>query len=146
MMSSPDKRSSYMEPSSPIGRTLLCLAALFVMPSPKKTDGKADRAVDDEPYIDERKLSTTMAAKGNSNNVPVKVNLHNGEHTLIPVTVKMIHSAVQDCERFVLKDGRPLHMVKLVGVVRNFRVHDKNVQIDLEDGTGLLRVFFWPER
>ena len=33
-------------------------------------------------------------------------------------------------------------MVKLVGVVRNFRVHDKHVQIDLEDGTGLLRVIF----
>jgi hypothetical protein len=73
----------------------------------------------------------------------VKVNLHNGEHTLIPVTVKMIHSAVQDCERFVLKDGRPLHMVKLVGVVRNFRVHDKHVQINLEDGTGLFWVIFW---
>ncbi len=145
-MSSPDEQSSYMEPSSPIGRTLLGLAALFVMPSPKKTDGKADRAVDDEPYINERKLSTTTAAKSDSNNGPVKVNLHNGEHTLIPVTVKVIHSAVQDCERFVLKDGQPLHMVKLVGVVRNFHVHDKNVQIDLEDGTGLLRVFFWPER
>jgi hypothetical protein len=34
-------------------------------------------------------------------------------------------------------------MVKLVGAVRNFRVHDKHVQIDLEDGTGLLRVIFW---
>jgi replication factor A2 len=73
----------------------------------------------------------------------VKVNLHNGEHTLIPVTVKMIHSAVQDCEWFVLKDGQPLHMVNLVGAVRNFRVHDKHVQIDLEDGTGLFRVISW---
>ncbi len=34
-------------------------------------------------------------------------------------------------------------MVKLVGVVRNFRVHDKHVQIDLEDGTGLLPIIFW---
>jgi replication factor A2 len=73
----------------------------------------------------------------------VKGNLHNGEHMLIPVTVKMIHSAVRDCERFILKDGRPLHMVKLVGAVRNVHVHDKHVQIDLEDGTGLLRIFFW---
>jgi hypothetical protein len=72
----------------------------------------------------------------------VNGNLYNGEHTLIPVTVKMIHSTVQDCERFVLKDGRPLHMVKLVGAVRNFCVYDKHVQINLEDGTGLLRVFF----
>jgi replication factor A2 len=34
-------------------------------------------------------------------------------------------------------------MVKLVGVVRNFCVHDKHVQIDLEEGTGLLRGIFW---
>ena len=161
-MSLTDERSSYMEPSSPIGRTQSGLVALFVTPSLKKTDGKADRAVDDEPYINKRKLSTTTAAKGDSNNGPtpkkmdgnsnqvindelyvderkpssmtaVKGYLHNGEHTLIPVTVKMIHSAVRDCERFVLNDGRPLHMVKLVGAVRNFRVHDKHVQIDLED-------------
>ncbi len=64
----------------------------------------------------------------------VKGYLHNDEHTLIPVTVKMIHSAVRDCKRFVLKDGQPLHVVKLVGAVRNFCVHDKHVQIDLEDG------------
>ncbi len=171
-MSLPDERSSFMEPSSPIGRTQSGLAASFVTPSPKKTEGKADQAVDDEPYINKRKLSTTMAAKGNSNNGPspkktngntnqvvndelfvdkrkpssmtaVKGYLHNGEHTLIPVTVKMIHSTVRDCERFVLKDGQPLHMVKLVGAVRNFRVHDKHLQIDLDDGTGLLRIIFW---
>ncbi len=172
-MSLLDKQSSYMEPSSPIGRTQSSLAALFVMPSPKKTEGKADQAVDDEPYINERKPSSTTAAEGDSNNGPspkrmdgnanrvinnkpfiderkpssmtaVKGNLHNGEHMLIPVmVVKMIHSAVRDCERFVLKDGQPLHMVKLVGAVRNFCVHDKHVQINLEDGTGLLRVIFW---
>jgi hypothetical protein len=171
-MSLPDEQSSYMEPSSPFGRMQSGLAALFVTPSPKRTDGKADQAVDDEPYINKRKLSTMTAAKGDSNNGPspkktdgnanqvvdyklfvderkpssmtaVKVNLHNGEHTLTSVTVKMIHSAVQDCKWFVLKDGRPLHMVKLVGAVRNFCVHEKHVQIDLEDGTGLLRIIFW---
>ncbi len=161
-----------MEPSSPVGRTQLGLAALFVTPSPKTTDENADRAVNDEPYINKRKLLTTTAAKGDLNNGPspkkkdgnanqvvhykpfvnkrkplsmaaVKVNLHNDEHTLIPVMVKMVHSAVQDCQRFVLKDGLPLHMVKLVGAVRNFRVHDKHVQINLEDVTRLLRVIFW---
>ncbi len=171
-MSSPDEQSSYMEPLSPIGRTQLGLAALFVTPSPKKTKGKANQAVDNEPHIHKRKQSTTTAAKGDSNNGPtpkkidgnanrvvndklfvdkrklssmtaVKGYLHNGEHTLIPVTVKMIHSAIWDCERFVLKDGQPLHMVKLVGVVRNFRAHDKHVQIDLEDGTRLLQIIFW---
>ncbi len=62
---------------------------------------------------------------------------------LIPVTVKMIHSAVWDSERFVLKDGQPLHMVKLVGAIRNFRVNIKHLQIDVEDGTGLVRVILW---
>ncbi len=61
-----------MEPLSPIGRAQLGLAASFAKPSWKKTDGKADRAVDDKPYINERKLSTTTAAKGDSNNGPSK--------------------------------------------------------------------------
>jgi hypothetical protein len=78
-------------------------------------------------------LSTTVA-KNVSNN---------GEHTLIPVTAKMIHSAVWDSERFILKDGRPLHMVKLAGAVRNFCGDDKHVQIDVEDGTRLVRVILW---
>jgi hypothetical protein len=30
-----------------------------------------------------------------------------------------------------------------VGAVRNFRVHVKHVQIDLEDGTRLVRVIVW---
>ncbi len=69
-ISLPDEQSSYMEPSSPIGRTQSGLAASFVMPSPKKMEGKADHAVDDEPYIDKMKLSTTTAAKDDSNNGP----------------------------------------------------------------------------
>jgi hypothetical protein len=65
-------------------------------PSPKKTDGNGDRVINDELFLDKRKPSSMTA---------VKVYLHNGEHTLIPVMVKMIHSAVRNCERFVLKDG-----------------------------------------
>jgi hypothetical protein len=34
-----------------------------------------------------------------------KGSFNNGEHTLIPVTAKMIHSAVWECKRLVLKDG-----------------------------------------
>jgi replication factor A2 len=97
-------------------------------------DGNGNQVVDYKPCVGERKPSSMTA---------VKVNLHNGEHMLIPVMVKMIHSTVRDCKQFVLKDGRRLHMVKLVGVVRNFRVYDKHIQIDLEDGTGLVRVIFW---
>ncbi len=55
----------------------------------------------------------------------------------------MIHSAIWDSERFVLKDDQPLHMVKLVGAIRNFCVNIKHVQIDVEDGTGLVRIILW---
>ena len=58
---------------------------------------------------------------------------------LIPVMTKMIHSAVWEFKRFVLKDGQPLHMVKFVGAVRNFSVNTKYIKIDAEDGTGLVR-------
>jgi hypothetical protein len=73
----------------------------------------------------------------------VKGNFNNGENTLIPVMAKMIHSAVWECKRLVLKDGQPLHMVKFVGAVRNFSVNTKYVQIDVEDGTRLVRVILW---
>jgi hypothetical protein len=59
-------------------------------------DGNINQVVDYKPFVNKRKPLSMMA---------VKVNLHSGEHTLIPVTVKMIHSAVQDCKRFVLKDS-----------------------------------------
>jgi hypothetical protein len=113
------------------------LAALFITPSQKKNDGNGDQFVDNKPFIDERRPSSMTVAKGNFNN---------GEHTLIPVTTKMIHSVVWDSERFVLKDGRRLHMVKLVGAVRNFCGDNKHVQIDVEDGTGLVRVILWKNK
>ncbi len=69
--------------------------------------------------------------------------LNNGEHTLIPVTAWMIHSSVWNSERFVLKDGQLFHMVKHVGAIRNFRENIKHVQIDMEDGTGLVQVILW---
>jgi hypothetical protein len=78
-----------------------------------------------------------MVAKGVSKN--------NSKHTLIPVMAKMIHSAVWDSKRFIWKDGQLLHMVKLVGALRNFCVNIKHVQIDVEDGTGLVRVILWRE-
>jgi hypothetical protein len=100
----------------------------------KKNDGNGNQFLDDKPFVDERKPSSTMVVKGVSNN---------REHMLIPVMAKMIHSAIWDSERFVLKDGRPLHIAKLVGAIRNFRVNIKHVQIDVEDGTRLLRVILW---
>jgi hypothetical protein len=103
---------------------------------PKK-DGNGNRFVNDKPFIDERKPSSTTVAKGVSTN---------GEHTLITVMAKMIHSAVWDLERFVFKDGRPLHMAKLVGAVRNFCVNIKHVQINVDDGTGLVPVILWRKK
>jgi hypothetical protein len=100
----------------------------------KKNDGDGDQFVDDKPFIDERKPSSMTVAKG---------NLNNGEHTLIPIMAKMIHSAVWECKRLILKDGRLLHMVKFVGAIRNFSVNTKYVQIDVEDGTRLVRVILW---
>jgi replication factor A2 len=100
-------------------------------------DGIGDQVVNNKLFINKRKPSSTSAVKGVSNN---------GEHTLIPVTAKMIYSAVWNSERLVLKDGRPLHMVKLVGAVRNFRVNVKHLHIDLEDGTGLVRVILWQKQ
>ncbi len=67
------------------------LAASFVTPSPKKNDGNGNQFVNDKPFINKRKPLSMTVAKGVSNN---------GEHTLIPVTAKMIHSAVWDLERF----------------------------------------------
>ncbi len=118
-MSLPEERPSYEEPSSPIGMMQLGLAALFVTPSPKKIYGNGNRFLDDEPFIEERKPSSTAAVKG---------VLNNGEHTLVPVMAKMIHSAVWNSKRFALKNGRPPHMVKLVGAIRNFHV---NIQAPL---------------
>ncbi len=110
------------------------LAALFVTPSPKKNDGHGNQLVDDKPFIDERKPSSMTV---------VKDVLNNGEHTLISLTTKIIHSAVWDSKRFVLKDSRPLHMVKPVGAVRNFRVNIKHIQVNVEDGNELERVILW---
>jgi hypothetical protein len=135
-MSSPEEQPSYKEPSSPVGMMQSGLAASFVTPSQKKYDGNGKQFVDDEPFINKRKPLSMTVAKGVSNN---------GEHTLIPITAKMIHSAVWDLERFVLKDGRPLHMVKFVGAVRN-RGDNKHVQIDVEDGTGLVWVVLWKNK
>jgi hypothetical protein len=68
----------------------------------KKNDGNSNQFVNDKPFIDKRKPSSTTVVKG---------VLNNGEHTLIPVMAKMIHSAIWDSKRFVLKDGQLLHMV-----------------------------------
>jgi hypothetical protein len=58
---------------------------------------------------------------------------------------KMIYSAVWKCGWLILKDGQLLHMVKFVGAFRNFHVNIKYVQIDVEDGMGLVQVILCRE-
>ncbi len=53
------------------------------------------------------------------------------------------HSAVYKCKRIVLKDGRPLHMVKFVGAARNYSESMKNVMINVEDSTGFVWMILW---
>ncbi len=91
-MSSPEERPPFEEPSSPIGRMQSGLASLFITPSPKKNHGDGDQLIDDKPFIDKRKPSSTMVERG---------VLNNGEYTLIPVMARMIHS-----------DGIPNHLIK----------------------------------
>ena len=59
-------------------------------------DGIGNQVVNDKLFIDKKKPLSTSA---------VKSVLNNGEHTLIPVTAKMIYSAKWNGERFVLKDS-----------------------------------------
>jgi hypothetical protein len=56
----------------------------------------------------------------------------------------MIYSAVYKCKRFVLKDGRLL--LKFVYAVRNYSKNMKDVMIDVEDGTELVRVILWQKQ
>ncbi len=51
----------------------------------KQTHGDGDLFIDDKPFIEKRKLLSTTVERG---------FLNNGEHMLIPVTARMIHSAV----------------------------------------------------
>jgi hypothetical protein len=133
-MSSQEKQPPFKEPSSPIGKMQSGLAASFITPSLKKHHGDGDQFVDDKPFIDERKPSSKTVQRG---------VLNNGEHTLIPVTARMIHSSVWNSKWFVSKDIQLLPMVKLVGAIRNFHENITHVQIDVEDGTGLVRVILW---
>ncbi len=69
-MSSPGEQFLYNEPSSSIGRTQSGLAASIITPSPNKMDRNGDRAVDGEPFINERKPSSTTAVIGVLSNGP----------------------------------------------------------------------------
>ncbi len=67
-MSSLEEQPPFEEPSSPIGRMQLGLAASFITPSPNKNHGDGNQFVDDKPFIDERKPSSTTVERGVLNN------------------------------------------------------------------------------
>jgi replication factor A2 len=81
-----------------------------------------------------------------SQQTPSKPRRDYDSQTLIPVTVKMINEALStpntpgNAGDIILKDDRPLHMIKLVGAVRSHDNKSTFMYLDLEDGTGLLAV------
>ncbi len=134
-MSSPEKNTQQAA-SLPIARKHLDLVVPPMTPSSKKGNGGGDRFIDKALFMDDRKLSSMTVPVA----MPIpKTHSNHGEHMLIPDTVKLIHSKKGGkCNRFVLRDGRLLHMVKLVGAVRAYHVNTKNIMIDVDDGTGLV--------
>ena len=88
--------------------------------------------VTDDPFIDDNR-------KPPSKSVPIgDKKTHEQMH--IPVTTKMINSAVSEGNQFILKDGRPLHLVKVVGAIVHCHEYWNNDVIGIEDGTRKIRV------
>jgi hypothetical protein len=133
-MSLPEEQSTLEEVSSPIAWKNSGLAVSSVTPSLKKGNSGGDQFIDEDLFVDERKLSSMTVAN---------THLRKCEHKLIPVTAKMIHSTVNTCKRFVLRDGCLLHMVQLVGPVTNYNENMNKFIIDVEDRTGLMQDIVW---
>ena len=139
-------------PSSPVTTRQSDLNAFPVTPSPTKNSGNKHSFIDieppsnafdtscttpptkvtDDPFIDDRKPSATLLVRIGDTKTHDK--------TLIPVTTKMIHSAVSESNHFFLKDGRQLHLVKVVGALLHFHQFRDNFVMEIEDGTGRMRV------
>ena len=85
-MSLPEEQSPLEEPLSPM-KDAIRLGRVFCDTKSKKGNGGGNQFIGEEPFIDERKPSSTMVEKS---------YLNNCEHTLIPVTAKIIHSAVYE--------------------------------------------------
>ena len=65
------------------------------------------------------------------------------EQTVVPVTVAMmLQSRVVD-DRPQLPDGRFLHRIRFVAAVRSFEDMSTNVEYEVEDGTGFIKVKEW---
>jgi len=138
--------------SSPIARKQCYSNAFPVTPSPMKDCGSKRPFIDNEPSFNAWKMSrTTPPTKvtddpfiDNDRKSPSKSGsirdkkIH--EQMLIPVTTKMINSAVSEDNQFFLKDGCLLHLVKVVGAVVHYHEYWNNDVIGIEDGTGKIRI------
>jgi hypothetical protein len=78
----------------------------------------------DDPFIDERKSPCKLVCNGDT-------KTH--DKTLIPVTTKMIHASVSESNHFFLKDGRHLHLVKVVGALLHYHKFWDNFIMEIED-------------
>ena len=134
-------------PSSPVATRQSDLNAFPVTPSPTKNSGSKHSFINneppsnaiktscttpptkvtDDPFIDDRKPSATLLVRIGDTKTQNK--------TLIPVTTKMIHSAVSEYTIF-LKDGRPLHLVKVVGALLHYHKIRDDFIMEIEYGTG----------
>lgn len=86
---------------------------------------------------------------GGSQGSPDKKRRNYDEQTLIPVTIAMAFQASSDSsggnDTLTLKDGRPLHQVKIIGAVRHAEVQSTNIMYTIEDGTGAIDVKQWAD-
>ena len=148
-LSEPEKTPDV--PALPIARKQRNSNVFPAMPSPTKDCGSKRTFVDnelssnawktsrttpptkvtDDPFIDDdRKPPSKLVPIGDK-------KIH--EQTLIPVTTKMINSAVSEDNQFVLKDGHPLNLVKVVGAIVHYHEYWNNDVIGIEDGTGKIQ-------
>ena len=65
------------------------------------------------------------------------------EQTVLPVTIAMMLSSRVVDDRPQLHDGRVLHRVRFVAAVRNYEDMSTNVEYEVEDGTGMIKVKEW---
>jgi hypothetical protein len=92
MMSFPKKQPPFKEPLSPIGRTQSGLAESY--------ENRLSHQVQKEmmEMATDLLMINRLSTRGSHQAQPLQKKINNGEHTLIPVTAKMIQSAVSACK------------------------------------------------
>ena len=65
------------------------------------------------------------------------------EQNVLPVTIAMMVTSQTVDDRPQLQDGRVLHRVRFVAAVRNYEDMSTNIEYEVEDGTGMIKVKEW---